>query len=86
MISRLNLAAGALVGGLAVFLIMQAVNALWLLPRAKEAGKDEERTAAIARSMEIIKERTRTNAQVNALTDADLCRELGGLFEDGECR
>ena len=86
MISRLNLAAGALVGGLAVFLIMQAVNALWLLPAAKEAGRDEERTAAIARSMEIIKERTRTNAQVDALTDADLCRELGGLFENGECR
>lgn len=86
MISRLNLAAGGLLGGLVVFLIMQAVNALWLLPAAKEAGRDEERTAAIARSMEIIKERTRTNAQVNALTDSQLCAELGGLFENGECR
>lgn len=86
MISRLSLAVGAFIGGLAVFFIMQAVNALWLLPAAKEAGRDEERTAAIARSMEIIKERTRTNAQINALTDADLCRELGGLFEEGECR
>lgn len=86
MLSRLSLAIGVIGGALAVFLIMQAVNALWLLPAAKEAGRDEERTAAIARSMEIIKGRTRTNAQVNALTDADLCRELGGLFEDGECR
>jgi CRISPR/Cas system-associated protein Csm6 len=86
MISRANLVAGALVGALAVFLIMTAINALWLLPRATEAGRDEERAAALTRSMEIIKERSRTNAQINALTDADLCRELGGLFKNGECR
>lgn len=80
MISRANLAAGAIVGGLAVFLVMTAVNALWLLPRAKEAGRDEERTAALTRSIEIIKERSRTNAQINALTDADLCERLGGIW------
>jgi hypothetical protein len=87
MISRANLFAGALVGGLAVFLIMTAVNALWLLPRAKEAGRDEERAAALTRSIEIIKERSRTNAEINALTDADLCKRLGGLWvpEDKRC-
>ncbi len=86
MFSRISLAAGAAAGGLVVFLAMQAVNAVWLLPRAKEEGRVEERTAALTRSMEIIKERSRTNAEVEALDDRGLCLELGGLFENGECR
>lgn len=87
MISRLSLVAGAVVGGLAVFLIMMAVNALWLIPAAKEEGRDVERTAALTRSIEIIKERGRTNAEINALTDADLCKRLGGVWvpEDKRC-
>ncbi|MEZ0003807.1 hypothetical protein [Sinorhizobium fredii] len=86
MFSRISLAAGAAAGGLVVFLAMQAVNAVWLLPRAKEEGRAEERTAALTRSMEIIKERSRTNAEVEALDDRGLCLELGGVFENGECR
>ena len=86
MISRLSFAIGAAGGALAVFLIMQAVNALWVLPAAKEAGRDEERTAAIARSIEIIKERTRTNATVNALSDADICKRLGGVWVPADKR
>lgn len=85
MFSRISLAAGAVAGGLAVFLAMKAVNAVWLLPRAKEEGRAEERTAALTRSMEVIKERSRTNAEVEALDDRGLCLELGGVFENGEC-
>ncbi|UTV38122.1 hypothetical protein MYG64_07455 [Ensifer adhaerens] len=86
MFSRISLAAGAAAGGLVVFLAMQAVNAVWLLPAAKEEGRGEERTAALTRSMEIIKERSRTNAGVEALDARGLCLELGGVFENGECR
>ena len=84
MISRLTQAAGA-AGGLLVFLAMQAVNAVWLLPAAKDAGRAEERSAALARSMEIIKERSRTNAEVEALDPRSLGLELGGVYEDGQC-
>ncbi len=84
--SRISLATGTAAGGLIVFLGMQAVNTVWLLPAAKEEGRAEERTAALTRSMEIIKERSRTNAEVEALDDRGLCLELGGLFENGECR
>lgn len=38
-------AVGAFIGGLAVFLVMQAVNALWLLPAAKAAGREADRNA-----------------------------------------
>ena len=31
-------------------------------------------------TMEIIKESGRTDAAVNSLSDADLCRELGGIW------
>ncbi|MFK3965659.1 hypothetical protein ACI2KT_18845 [Ensifer adhaerens] len=86
MFGRISLAAGAAAGGLIVFLATQAVNAVWLLPRAKEEGRAEERAAARTRSMEIIKERSRTNAEVEALDDRGLCLELGGVFENGECR
>lgn len=86
MFSRLSLAAGAAAGGLVVFLAMQAVNAVWLLPAAREEGRAAERAAALTRSMEIIKERSRTNAEVEALDDRGLCLELGGVFENGECR
>jgi len=85
MFSRLSLAAGAAAGGLVVFLAMQAVNAIWLLPAARDEGRAEERSAALARSVEIIKERSRTNAEVEALDDRGLCLELGGVFEDGQC-
>ncbi len=86
MFSRVSLAVGAAAGGLVVFVAMQAVNAVWLLPAARAEGRVEERAAALTRSMEIIKERSRTNAEVEALDDRGLCLELGGVFENGKCR
>ncbi|WP_157813646.1 hypothetical protein [Sinorhizobium meliloti] len=71
------------VGGLLLF---SALNALLWLPEAREEGRELERAAALKRSIEIIQERGRTNAEINALDDAGLCRELGGMFEDGQCR
>lgn len=74
------------IGAIGGFLIFSAINALWWLPAAREEGRALERAAAIARSLEIIKQRGLTDAQINALDAAGLCRELGGLFENGECR
>ena len=68
--------AGAALGGLLVFLAATA----WWLPAARSEGRELERSAQLARSMEIIKERSRTNAAVNSLSDADLCHELGGVW------
>lgn len=85
MISRLSLAVGALVGGLAVFLIMQAVNGLWLLPAAKEAGRAAERIEAQAATTKAIGELT--NAADRARVNRRLCRERGWLYLNGtgEC-
>lgn len=68
--------AGAAVGGGLVFIAAIA----WWLPDVRSEGRELERSAQLTRSMEIIKERTRTNAAVNSLSDADLCHELGGIW------
>lgn len=68
------------IGAVGGFLLFSAVNALWWAPAAREEGRALERAAAVARSIEIIKERGRTNAEINALSPGDLCRELGGIW------
>lgn len=49
-------------------------------------GRDLERTAALQRSMELIRERSKTNEAIRNLGPDGLCRELGGVFEDGQCK
>jgi len=84
--SRASAIAGAVFGGLAVFLIMQAVNALWVIPAARDAGREMERAAILQQAMKNIETRSKTNAEIRNLDDGALCRELGGLYEDGICR
>lgn len=48
--------------------------------KAYQAGAQGERAAALSRSIDLIKERGKTNAEVNRLDDAALCRELGGKW------
>lgn len=43
-------------------------------------GRAAERTDALARSMDLIRERNDTNAEINALDDAGLCAALGGRW------
>lgn len=86
MISRLSLILGAAGGALSVFLIMQAVNALWIIPAARDAGREMERAAILQQAMKNIETRSKTNAEIRNLDDGALCRELGGLYEDGICR
>lgn len=85
MISRASLILGAAGGALAVFLIMQAVNALWIIPAARDAGMEMERTAAIKKAVELIQQRDRTNAEIRNLDPAGLCAALGGRWVHENC-
>lgn len=80
MISRASLILGAAGGALAVFLIMQAINALWVIPSARDAGREMERAATLKRSMELIEQRSKTNAEIRNLDNGALCRALGGKW------
>lgn len=85
MISRASLILGAAGGALSVFLIMQAVNALWIIPAARDAGREMERTAAIKKAVELIQQRDRTNAEIRNLDPAGLCAALGGRWVHENC-
>jgi hypothetical protein len=79
----LKLPAAALAGALAAASILIVINAVWWLPAARSEGRNEERTAALQKSMELIKERGKTNAEIGKLTPADICRRLGGVWVPG---
>ncbi len=44
------------------------------------AGAASERSAALQRSLDLIKERIATDAEVSRMDDAALCRALGGRW------
>lgn len=74
------------IGAVGGFLLLSVVNALLWLPAARNEGRELERAAAFKRTMELIQQRSRTNAEIDALSPAALCAELGGVFENDECR
>ncbi|PSJ50760.1 hypothetical protein [Pseudaminobacter soli (ex Li et al. 2025)] len=48
--------------------------------QAYQAGAASERAATLTRSIDLIRERSKTNAEINRLDAAGLCRELGGRW------
>lgn len=49
-------------------------------------GYQSARSDALAGSVKALRERENTNEEVKGLSDADLCRRLGGVPDDnGEC-
>lgn len=58
----------------------------WSHTHAYRAGKSAEREAALARSIEILRERNRVDDEVSNLDDAGLCAALGGRMLDGACQ
>lgn len=48
--------------------------------QAYRMGAASERSAALTRSIDLIRERSKTNAEINRLDAAGLCRELGGRW------
>ena len=53
---------------------------------AYNAGKQAERTAALTQSVDVLRERSKTNATVKNLGDDALCRELGGVWNGSACQ
>ncbi|MDX3926730.1 MAG: hypothetical protein QHC90_13125 [Shinella sp.] len=76
---------GALIGFGLAWTILAGLNQFIWLPQAREDAAAEARAESVKRSMELLQERSRTNADVNALDAGRLCVELGGVFEDGTC-
>lgn len=55
-------------------------------PSQKQAGIAEERARTFAAIERQRDERNTINETVRNLDDADLCRDLGGLFVNGQCQ
>lgn len=83
--TRLSIIIGALVGGFTVFLCFSIVNDLVLLPQAEENGRALERADTLKKAIDLVNERSRTNADIQKLDDAGICRELDGVWRDGIC-
>lgn len=76
-----KLAAGAVLGALVVYAYTQAVS----LPAARSEALQQARAATLEKAIDLVHERSRTNAEVQKLDDAGICRELGGVWGDGVC-
>ncbi len=76
-------AGAALAGILAVMLIVT-----WAITSAYQAGRDAERTAALSKSVEIMRERSAIDDKTRNMDSGSLCRALGGQWvpDDGTCQ
>jgi hypothetical protein len=85
MFSRLSLAAGAVAGGVLVFFGMQTVNALWIIPAAREEGRKLERAELEAATTKAIGELA--NEADQARVNRRLCIERGRVYlnSSGKC-
>ncbi|QGJ74167.1 hypothetical protein [Sinorhizobium meliloti] len=85
MFSRLSLAAGTVAGGILVFVGMQTVNALWIIPGAREEGRKLERAELDSATNKAIGE-LRDEAD-RARINRRLCIERGRLYVNatGQC-
>lgn len=70
---------------IAVCVCVVSVLAAVAFYKAYEAGRQHEREATLKRSIELLKERDRVNAEVDRMDTRALCIELGGVFANGEC-
>lgn len=72
---------GALAAIAAVLILLTASHRT-----AYQAGRQAERATILNRSVEVLRERSRTDDEIRAMDDAYLCRALGGVFTDGTCQ
>lgn len=84
MLAMLLSPVGRLMAGVALGVALIAGIYLY----AYQRGAAAERTAALQRSVEILRERTRTDDRIKGMDDASLCRALGGRWvqDDGTCQ
>lgn len=67
-----------LMGGIVAGLIASHVGAYRM-------GRSAERTAALTRSVEVLRERGKTNETVKNMDDPALCAQLGGVWRNATC-
>jgi len=51
----------------------------------KHEGRQQAAASALQRSMDLIRERGKTNAKINSLDDPALCRSIGGKWVSDQC-
>lgn len=86
LVDAAKLGVGAVVGGIiASALVMLVAFTSWI-PDAKEEARQQERAAALKKSMELIEKRSETNAEIRNLDNSALCAALGGVYINNECQ
>lgn len=77
----IKIGAGAVLGGV----VALAFTHLVIVPAARAEAVQQARAATLEKAIDLVHEKSRTNADVQKLDDADICRELGGVWDDGVC-
>lgn len=78
MFDFVKLGAGAVIGAAVAFTPAYLIG--------KSDGRASERAVILTRSVEVLRERNATDEKVRNMSPTDLCRSLGGVFEDGSCQ
>jgi len=86
MISKVSAIVGGVGGLIVAFTIFQLVNTLWLLPAARNEGRELERAATLKKSIELLKQRDETNVEIRNLDSRALCVRLGGEWVQNSCQ
>lgn len=81
ILDGLKIGAGAILGGVVAW----AFALIVVVPAAREAERQAIRAETLEKAIDLVQERSRTNADVRRLSDSDICRELGGVWQDGIC-
>lgn len=76
---------GAILGFMLAWILYSVLNQTIWLPNEREKGRDEVRAETLRRAVELVQERNRTDADIKTLNDAGICRELGGVWNEGVC-
>lgn len=81
-----KIGAGAIGGFIvAAALVTLIAQSSWI-PEAREEAKQQERAAALQKSMDLIQERSKTNEAISQMDDPALCASLGGMYINGTCQ
>lgn len=80
----LGLKTWAIIGGA----VAAMTFSVWAITTAYQAGRNAERTAALTKSVEVLRERNAVDGKVKGMDSGSLCRALGGEWvpEDGTCQ
>lgn len=74
----LKIGAGAVIGAIVAAGVYSLVNTVWLLPAAKEQGRNELIAEQAVADLKAERERKKSDAELQKLSDYDLCvRALG---------